>query len=292
MFWQQLLNGLTLGSSYALIALGYTMVYGIIQLINFAHGDIFMLGAFVGWFLVSVAGVNIVVALLGAMAFCMLTGMLVERVAYRPLRGKSSRLSPLISAIGVSIFLSTLMVLIASPNARRYPEVIPSHTVSLGSLELSSLQIIILLLSAALMVGLEIMVQKTRMGKAMRACSQDLDAAALMGINVNRIISLTFAVGSAGRRRGSNGRHLLQRGMALYGNHGRDEGILRCGIRWYWIYTRGHAGRIDPGGDGNHGSGLFIVFLQRCYCFRGIDSGFNYPSAGILRTENCKKRCR
>ncbi len=197
MFIEQLVNGLTLGSTYALIALGYTMVYGIIQLINFAHGEIYMFGAFAGLLLVSVFGVNIFIALIGAMLFCMLLGMLIERVAYRPIRGKSSRLSALISAIGVSIFLSTLMALIRGTNTTRYPEIITIHTYHLGSLDLSSLQIIILVVSALLMVGLQLMIHKTRMGKAMRACSQDLDAASLMGINANRIISYTFAIGSA-----------------------------------------------------------------------------------------------
>ncbi|MGI6421689.1 MAG: branched-chain amino acid ABC transporter permease [Syntrophomonadaceae bacterium] len=197
MFLEQLVNGLTLGSSYALIALGYTMVYGIIQLINFAHGEIYMFGAFAGLFLVTLFDVNIFVALLGAMAFCMVLGMLVERVAYRPLRGKSSRLSALISAIGVSIFLSTLMALLRGTNTTRYPEILKIHTYHLGPLELSSLQIIILLVSALLMIGLQLMIQRTRLGKAMRACSQDLDAASLMGINPNRIISYTFAIGSA-----------------------------------------------------------------------------------------------
>lgn len=197
MFWAQLINGLTLGSTYALIALGYTMVYGIIQLINFAHGEIYMFGAFVGLYLVTVAGLNIFVALLGAMVFCMLLGILVEKVAYRPLRGKSSRLSALISAIGVSIFLSTLMALLRGTNTTRYPEVLARHTYQIGSVDISSLQIIILVFSALLMVGLQLMIQKTRIGKAMRACSEDLDASYLMGINVNRIISFTFAVGSA-----------------------------------------------------------------------------------------------
>lgn len=197
MFWEQLVNGLTLGSTYALIALGYTMVYGIVQLINFAHGEIYMFGAFAGLFLVSVAGVNIGIALLGAMAFCMLLGVLVERVAYRPLRGKSTRLAPLISALGVSIFLSTLMVKINGPNTVCYPDMFTLSTVSLGGVEMSSLQLIIIGLSGALMGGLHLMVQRTRMGKAMRACAQDLEAASLMGINVNRVISLTFAIGSA-----------------------------------------------------------------------------------------------
>lgn len=196
MFWEQLINGLTLGSTYALIALGYTMVYGIVQLINFAHGEIYMFGAFVGLFLVT-AGMNIFVALLGAMLFCMLLGMLVERVAYRPLRGKSSRLSALISAIGVSIFLSTAMALYRGTNTTRYPEILSSSTYSLGTVQISSLQIIILVFSALLMVGLELMIHQTRLGKAMRACSQDIEASALMGVNVNRVISATFAIGSA-----------------------------------------------------------------------------------------------
>lgn len=197
MFLEQLLNGLTLGSTYALIALGYTMVYGIVQLINFAHGEIYMFGAFVGLFLVTTLGLNIFAALLGAMIFCMLLGMLVERIAYRPLRGKSSRLSALISAIGVSIFLSTLMALIRGPNTTRYPEMIAQNTFYLGSVEVSALQIIILVVSALLMIGLQLLIQKTRIGKAMRACSQDIDASSLMGINVNRVISFTFAIGSA-----------------------------------------------------------------------------------------------
>lgn len=197
MLAEQLLNGLTLGSTYALIALGYTMVYGIIQLINFAHGEIYMFGAFVGLYLVTVLGANIFVALLGAMAFCMVLGMLVERVAYRPLRGKSTRLSALISAIGVSIFLSTLMALLRGTNTTRYPEeVLRQSTYHIGSVEMSSLQIIILVLSAVLMIGLQLLIKKTRIGKAMRACSQDLDASYLMGINVNRVISFTFAIGS------------------------------------------------------------------------------------------------
>ena len=138
MFWEQLLNGLTLGSTYALIALGYTMVYGIVQLINFAHGEIYMFGAFAGLILVSFFGFNLIAAMLVAMLFCMLLGILVERIAYRPLRGKSSRLSALISAIGVSIFLSTLMALMAGTNTHRYPEVIAHQSYHLGSLDLSS----------------------------------------------------------------------------------------------------------------------------------------------------------
>jgi len=196
MFWEQFINGLTLGSTYALIALGYTMVYGIVQVINFAHGEIYMFGAFVGLFLVT-AGINVFVALLGAMVFCMVLGVLVERIAYRPLRGKSSRLSALISAIGVSIFLSTAMLLYRGSNTTRYPEVFKATTFDLGGIQVSSLQVLILVFSALLMVGLEVMIHRTKLGKAMRACSQDIEAASLMGINVNQVISATFAIGSA-----------------------------------------------------------------------------------------------
>lgn len=198
MFTEQLINGLTLGSTYALIALGYTMVYGIVQLINFAHGEIYMFGAFAGLFLVTVAGANIFVALIGAMVVCMLLGILIEIIAYRPLRGKSSRLSALISAIGVSIFLSTLMALIRGPNTTRYPQdIVSNHVLVIGSVEFSTLQIVILALSAILMIALQLLIKKTKIGKAMRACSQDLDASLLMGIGVNHVIAFTFAVGSA-----------------------------------------------------------------------------------------------
>lgn len=196
MFFQQLVNGITVGSTYALIALGYTMVYGIIQLINFAHGEIYMIGAFVGLFLVVQFKVNIVLAIVGAMLACMVLGVVVERIAYRPLR-RSSRLSAFISAIGVSIFLSTLMTLMRGPQTTRYPDLIEYQFYHIGSTQVSNLQIMILLVSAGLMLGLQYLVHRTKMGKAMRATAQDMDAALLMGIDVNRVISLTFAIGSA-----------------------------------------------------------------------------------------------
>jgi len=197
MFLQQLINGITLGAVYGLIALGYTMVYGIILLINFAHGEIFMAGAFVGLMMVTVFKMNIFLALILAMAFCMVLGVVVERIAYRPLRN-SSRLSALISAIGVSIFLSTLALLIFGANAQGYPTgTFPVAQVHIGPAEISTLQLLILGLSAALMIGLELIVHKTKIGKAMRATSQDYQTAALMGINVNRVISFTFGLGSS-----------------------------------------------------------------------------------------------
>jgi len=197
MLLQQLINGIALGSTYALIALGYTMVYGIIALINFAHGEIFMAGAFVGLFLVTVLKLNIFVAMAGAMVFCMVTGVVIELIAYRPLR-KSSRLSALISAIGVSIFLSTLALMVFGADAKGYPDsAFPVRQLTIAGAEISTLQLLIIGVSALLMLGLEFIVKKTKIGKAMRATSEDYNTAALMGINVNRVISFTFALGSA-----------------------------------------------------------------------------------------------
>lgn len=197
MFWQQLINGITLGSTYALIALGYTMVYGIISLINFAHGDIYMAGAFVGLFSVIVLKLNVFLAMILAMVFCMVMGVIIERIAYRPLRS-SSRLSALISAIGVSIFLSTLALMIFGADAKGFPDqAFPLQQINLGLAQVSSLQLLILGVSAFLMLTLQFIVKRTKIGKAMRATSQDYKAAALMGVNVNQVISFTFALGSS-----------------------------------------------------------------------------------------------
>ncbi len=195
---QQLINGITLGSTYALIALGYTMVYGIVLLINFAHGEIFMFGAFAGLFIVTVLGIsNLYLAILGAMVFSMGLGVLIEFIAYRPLRG-STRLSALISAIGVSIFLGSLMVLIRGANVTSFPrkELFTMKNIEFYGLSISNLQIAIILISAILMISLQLFVNYTKIGRAMRATSMDGDASILMGVNQNSIISITFAIGS------------------------------------------------------------------------------------------------
>jgi branched-chain amino acid transport system permease protein len=197
MLLQQIINGVALGSVYALIALGYTMVYGIITLINFAHGEVFMAGAFIGLLLVSYFKANVFVAIIGAMLVCMVLGVLIEFVAYRPLR-KSSRLSALISAIGVSIFLSSLALMLFGADAKGFPDTaFPVRQLRIGPADISTLQLLIIGVSACLMVGLEFIVQKTKIGKAMRATAEDYNTAALMGIDVNRVISFTFALGSA-----------------------------------------------------------------------------------------------
>ena len=193
---QQLVNGLILGSVYALLALGYTMVYGIIKLINFAHGDIYMMGAFMGYFLINSLHLNFFLALILAMVETAALGVLVEFLAYRPLRN-STRIAALITAIGVSFFLEYVMVYFVGANTRSFPQVIETVRYNFGPISLTNIQLMILVISLILMVLLQVIVQKTKMGKAMRAVSVDSDAAQLMGINVNRTISFTFALGSA-----------------------------------------------------------------------------------------------
>lgn len=193
---QQLVNGLILGSVYALLALGYTMVYGIIKLINFAHGDLFMMGAFIGYFLINNFHLNIFVALLLTMLITACLGMLIEFLAYRPLRN-STRIAALITAIGVSFLLEYGMVYLVGAEARAFPQALKTVKYTLGPVSISNVQLIILFVSLMLMLGLQFIVKQTKMGKAMRAVSVDSDAAQLMGINVNSTISFTFALGSA-----------------------------------------------------------------------------------------------
>lgn len=192
---QQLVNGLALGSIYALIALGYTMVYGIIGMINFAYGEIFMFGAYAGLVLALSNYVNVYVALLGATIITMVLGVVIERIAYKPLR-RSSRLSALISAIGVSIFLSSFMVKVKGPNTRGFPKLFENRIFEIGNFQITIYQIVIIGVAGLLMLGLHLFVNYTKTGRSMRACSQDQDAAKLMGVNVDRVISITFAIGS------------------------------------------------------------------------------------------------
>ena len=194
-FVQHLVNGLSLGSIYALIALGYTMVYGIIKLINFAHGDIYMVGAYIGFFATTVLGVSFVPALLIAMVGAGLAGMLIEYLAYRPLRF-APKISVLITAIGVSLLLEYGGMLVVSPQPRTFPAVFPTETYNLAGIIINNQQVVILVVSLLLMVLLTYVVQYTKIGKAMRAVSFDTEAAQLMGIDSGRIISFTFGIGS------------------------------------------------------------------------------------------------
>ena len=193
---QQLVNGIILGSVYALLALGYTMVYGIIKLINFAHGDIYMIGAFMGYYLIGSLHMNFYLALIVSMAGTALLGVMIEYLAYRPLR-HSTRIAALITAIGVSFLLEYTMVYFFSANIKAFPQVLKRTIYHIGGVDINSIQMTILAISLILMVLLQVIVQKTKMGKAMRAVSVDPDAAQLMGINVNQTISFTFALGSA-----------------------------------------------------------------------------------------------
>lgn len=193
---QQIINGVSLGSIYALIALGYTMVYGIIKLINFAHGDIYMVGAYVSFFAVTMANMSIVPALIVSMVVTALLGMLVERLAYAPLR-HAPRISVLITAIGVSFFLEYGSMYFVSPTPRTFPEVVGNLAYNIGGFVINGQQLLIFAITIILMIILTYVVQKTKVGQAMRAVSFDTDTAQLMGINANRIINLTFGIGSA-----------------------------------------------------------------------------------------------
>lgn len=199
-FLQQMVNGLSLGSIYALLALGYTMVYGIVKLINFAHGDILMLGAFGGFFVLAAYGVTpltFIMAFLVGMVACAVAGILIEKTCYKPLRN-APRINALITAIGVSIFIENgaRVVKAIGPNPKQFPT-FQTVNFTIGNINISQIQIIVFLVSIALMFLLTYIVNYTKLGKAMRAVSFDRQAAYLMGINVDWIISFTFALGSA-----------------------------------------------------------------------------------------------
>ena len=193
---QQLINGISLGSIYALIALGYTMVYGIIKLINFAHGDVFMIGAFIGFYAIAGWGLGFFPALLLAMTVCAIFGVLIERIAYKRLRN-ATRIAALITAIGVSLLIEYGVIYIRGAQPEAYPNVLTNKSFDVFGAQISSQSLLILSVSIILMLILQFIVHKTKIGKAMRAVSHDMDAARLMGINVNNTISATFAIGSA-----------------------------------------------------------------------------------------------
>jgi branched-chain amino acid transport system permease protein len=196
-FLDHLINGLSLGSIYAIIALGYTMVYGIAKMLNFAHGDVIMVGAYVAFCGLQYWGLSPVLAILVAMVACTILGITIEGLAYRPLRQAAS-LAVLITAIGVSYLLQNIALMIWGANPKSFPTTFINGTsIRLGQLSISSATIITILANVVIMVGLTLFTTKTKMGKAMRCVSEDRGAAELMGINVNRTISLTFAIGSA-----------------------------------------------------------------------------------------------
>lgn len=269
---QQLVNGLTLGSVYALIALGYSMVYGILQLLNFAHGEVYMIGAFVGWGVLALlapgdvlllpAWAVILLMLLAAMLACGLLGVAVEWFAYRPLRG-APRIAPLISALGVSFFLQNAVLLVMSARYRTYRTGLlfpPEMKATLLGATVSYTRILVLAVAALLMLGLQYLVRRTRLGKAMRATAQDGEAAAMMGVDVDRVVVSTFFIGSA-----------------LGGAAGVLVGLLFTQIYHYMGFTAGLKGFTAAvlGGIGNMPGamlgGLVLGLVE------SIGSGFISP---------------
>jgi branched-chain amino acid transport system permease protein len=205
-YLQQFINGLTIGSVYALIALGYTMVYGVLEMINFAHGDVYMVGSFLGLFVLGLMGplagtvgggvaLALSAALIGAMAGAALLGVSIERIAYRPVRG-TSRLGPLIAALGVSLFLQNSAMLIVGTRPKAFPALLEKHLYHVGGAVFTNLQVLILAASLGLMLLLDQFVRRTRWGRAMRAVAQDAEVAGFMGVEVNTVVMLTFLIGS------------------------------------------------------------------------------------------------
>ncbi len=197
-FIQQLVNGVSLGSIYALIALGYTMVYGIINLLNFAHGDIYMIGAYIGYFVTTYFGLGFFPAIILSMIGCAILGVVIEKVAYRPLRN-STRIAVLITAIAMSLFLEYGMVYLVGAETRTFPEILPHKSIHLfhTDIVIDIRNIYIILVTIFLMLVLQFIIKNTKTGKAIRAVSLDRDAAQLMGIHMDKAISFTFAIGSA-----------------------------------------------------------------------------------------------
>jgi branched-chain amino acid transport system permease protein len=257
MFIQQLINGLTLGSIYALFALGYTMVYGVLLMINFAHSEIFMLGAYCGLGMLCVlpmaaSGPAMFAVFAAAMFGSGAVAMLVERVAYRPLR-HAPRLSPLISAIGISIFLQNLIMLTVGAQSMPYPEKFPIRQFEFWGVTLSTLQIFIFFLAVILMLLLNLFLRKTKMGKAMQATAQNHLVSQLMGINVNTIIALTFFVGG-----GLGGAAGVLNGL-YYGSIKYNMGFFP-GIKAFTAAVLGGVGNIKGAMAGGFILGILEVF--------------------------------
>ncbi|MCP5284176.1 MAG: branched-chain amino acid ABC transporter permease [Burkholderiaceae bacterium] len=202
-FIQQLINGLVLGSMYALVALGYTMVYGIIGLINFAHGEVMMVGALTSWTVISVLAASgmpgwllILIGTLCAIVVCSVLNFSIEKVAYRPLRN-APRLAPLITAMGMSLMLQTLAMIIWKPNPKPYPLLLPTEPIEIAGAVISVTQVLILVTTAIVLAGLSYMVSRTKLGRAMRATAENPRVAALMGVRPDMVISATFVIGAA-----------------------------------------------------------------------------------------------
>jgi len=257
-FLQQLINGLSLGAIYALIALGYTMVYGVLRFINFAHSDVFMVGAFAGYYISryfsheSVVGGLIVLA--GAMAICAALGIIIERLAYRPLRERS-KLNVLITAIGVSLLLENMGQFFFGANTKPFPVLFPVKTLNFGGLALSSTQIVIFIVTVVVLVSLRFIVMRTRIGTAMRALSFNPVAASLVGINQDVVISFTFGIGSA----------LAAAGGILYSlNYGAIDPLMGVlpGLKAFVAAVLGGIGNIPGAALGGLLLGVIEIFFN------------------------------
>ena len=264
LFLQQLLNGLTLGAIYALIALGYTMIYGVIQLINFAHGEVFMVGAYAALTIILILSpvglpwwILLVVCGLGAMACCGAVGAGIERTAYRPIR-QAPRLNALITAIGMSFFLQNALMLIYGATDRQFPSLIPLVRWQIAGVSMTLMQLVVWISGAILMVGLHLLVMSTKLGKAMRAIAQDLTACALLGIPVNRVIAVTFTIGSA----------LAAMGGVLFGlNYGTinfHDGYL-TGLKAFTAAVLGGIGNVTGAALGGFLLGILGAMTVTCY---------------------------
>ena len=240
-FLNYLINGLSLGSVYAIIALGYTMVYGIAKMLNFAHGDIIMVGAYVVFLCMKNAGLSPIVSIIIAMIACTILGVVIEKVAYKPLRNVSSSLAVLITAIGVSYLLQNLALLIFGADAKSFTSVVSLKPIKLfnGQVSITGEAVVTIITCIVIMVGLTLFVNKTKAGKAMQAVSEDKGAAQLMGINVNATITLTFAIGSAlAAVAGALIVLRISQPYPLFGNNARYQGIRCSGIRRNRLYPR------------------------------------------------------
>jgi hypothetical protein len=252
-FIQQIINGLVLGSVYALVALGYTMVYGIINLINFAHGEVLMVGALTSWTVVTeLRGTMpdwllMIVSLLAAIVVCAALNFTIEKVAYRPLRN-APRLAPLITAMGMSLLLQTLAMIVWKPNYKPYPILLPSEPFNIAGAVINTTQILILVVTALTLGGLMYLVNKTKLGRAMRATAENPRVAGLMGVKHHR-----RRARGAGRR---DVRGQLRLGAAHHGLPARAQGVHRGRVRWHRQPARRHARRRDAGPHRIAGGGL------------------------------------
>ena len=269
---QTLISGLSLGSIYALIALGYTMVYGIAKMLNFAHGDVIMVGAYSGIVAVAQMGLSPWVTVIVSIVVCAVLGVVIEFCAYKPLR-QAPPLSVLITAIGVSYLLQNAALLIFGSQQMAYPTLVKLPGFSVGGVQVDGITVLTLAVTATLMAALTLFIDRTRLGKAMRAVSEDKDAATLMGISVDRTITLTFAIGSALAAFASLFYGMTYVYQAHHRRHARYQGLYGGGVRRHRLHPRGYAGRHTAGPDRADVQNVYLHPVGRCHCVRRAGGG-------------------